>query len=129
VSVRLTDTDTLATPADVPVTWIVWAPVGLVFALFSVSVVFVVLAVGEKAAVTPVGRPLALNATDPAKLLTLPTVIVYVVLLPADTLRVVGEAVRVKLWSGLAVTGPAAGLAVAGAEGPPVLLAVTATVT
>ena len=67
---------------DVPVTVTVAAPTVAVLEAVSVSVLVVVALAGLKDAVTPVGRPVAERATDPAKLLSAVTVTVLVPLAP-----------------------------------------------
>jgi hypothetical protein len=77
---------------DVPVMVMVAGPTVAVLEAVSVSVLVVVALAGLKDAVTPVGRPLAERATDPAKLLMPVTVMVLVPVLPSTTLTGDGEA-------------------------------------
>ena len=62
----------------------------------SVSVLVPVVLVGLKVAVTPLGRPEAIRATFPAKLFRFATEMVLVPLRPFVTVRLVGEAERLK---------------------------------
>lgn len=62
----------------------------------SVELPDVVIEVGAKAAVTPVGRPVADNATAPVKPFCAATLAVNVVALPAMTARELGDADSVK---------------------------------
>ena len=73
----------------------------------SVSVLVPVVLVGLKVAVTPIGRPEAIRATLPAKLFSFETEMLLVPLRPCVTLKLVGEAERLK--SGVAA---AAGVSV-----------------
>lgn len=77
---------------DVPVMVMVAGPTVAVLEAVSVRVLVVVALAGLKDAVTPVGRPLAERATDPAKLLMPVTVMVLVPVLPWTTLTGAGEA-------------------------------------
>jgi hypothetical protein len=79
---------------EVPVMVTVAWPNAAVLEAVRVRVLLVVALVGLKAAVTPVGRPLAERATDPAKLLMGVTVTVLVPAAPWTTLTLVGEAER-----------------------------------
>ena len=69
-------------------------PVAAVLATLSVNTVEVVELVGLKLAVTPLGKPVAENATVPVNPLTGATATVEAPLAPCATLRVAGEAVR-----------------------------------
>ena len=62
----------------------------------SVSVLVPVVLVGLKFAVTPLGRPEAIRATLPAKLFSFETEMLLVPLRPCVTLKLVGEAERLK---------------------------------
>ena len=79
---------------EVPVMVTVVVPATAVEAAVNVKVLEVVVLAGLKDAVTPAGNPVALRATDPLKPLIPVTVIVLVPLLPAATLRLLGEAVK-----------------------------------
>ena len=82
-------------------------PVVAVLLAASVSVLVPVVLVGLKVAVTPLGRPAAIRATLPVKLFSFETEMVLVPLRPCVTVRLVGEAERLK--SGVAA---AAGVSV-----------------
>jgi len=62
----------------------------------SVSVLVPVVLVWLKVAVTPLGMPEAISATLPAKLFSFETDMVLVPLRPCVTVRLVGEAERLK---------------------------------
>ena len=71
-------------------------PVVAVLLAANVSVLVPVVLVGLKVAVTPLGRPEAIRATLPAKLFRFTTEMVLVPLRPFVTVRLVGEAERLK---------------------------------
>jgi len=73
---------------EVPVIVTVVVPATAVLDAVNVKMLEVVALAGLKDAVTPAGKPLALRATDPLKLLTPVTVIVLEPLAPATTLTV-----------------------------------------
>ena len=75
---------------EVPVIVTVAVPAAAAPDAVNVSVLEVVALAGLNNAVTPAGKPLALSATDPLKLLIPVTVIVLAPLAPATTLT--GEA-------------------------------------
>ena len=77
---------------DVPVIVTVLVPAAAVALAVSVSVLVDVVLAGLNAAVTPLGRPDADNATLPLKPFTLPTVTVLVPLALCATLNVDGDA-------------------------------------
>ena len=79
-----------------PVTVTVEEPVAAVLDAASVRVLVPVVEAGEKLAVTPLGKPLALNATLPVNPPASETVIVLWPLAPCAMLRLVGEADRLK---------------------------------
>lgn len=81
---------------DVPVTVTVDRPAAAVLAAAKVSALLPDV-IAPKVAVTPVGRPDAANATVPLNPFVGTTVIVLAPLAPGRTLRLVGDAVRVKL--------------------------------
>jgi len=89
------------TPPPVPVTVMEYVPVAEVEATVRVRVEVpdpgAAMEVGLKAAVTPVGKPLADKATAASKPSTTAVVIVEAPLLPCTTERELGEAERVKL--------------------------------
>ena len=66
-------------------------PAVAVLAAVNVNTLEVVALAGLKDAVTPVGKPLALRATEPLKLLIGVTVIVLLPVVPATTLTLLGE--------------------------------------
>ena len=66
-------------------------PAVAVLATVSVRTLVPVVDAGLNDAVTPAGRPLALSATAPLKLLRPVTVIVLLPLVPATTLKLLGE--------------------------------------
>ena len=82
-------------------------PVVAVLLAANVSVLVPVVLVGLKVAVTPLGRAEAIRATLPAKLFSFETEMLLVPLRPCVTLKLVGEAERLK--SGVAA---AAGVSV-----------------
>jgi hypothetical protein len=85
----------------VPVTVIVYVFTGVVPEVATVSVEDVpVVGFGLKLAVAPVGNPLALRLTLPAKPPVRVMLIVYVVLAPAEMDREVGEAASEKSAAG-----------------------------
>ena len=75
---------------EVPVMAMADTPAVAVLATVSVRMLVLVVLAGLNEAVTPAGKPLALSATDPLKLLIPVTVIVLAPLAPATTLT--GEA-------------------------------------
>jgi hypothetical protein len=79
---------------EMPVMVIVAEPTGAVLDAVSVRMLVPVVLVGLNDAVTPDGRPLAVKATDPVKLLIPLTVMVLVPLLPCTTLMLLGPADR-----------------------------------
>ena len=79
---------------EVPVIVTVAKPAVAVLAAVSVKILLPVVLAGLNDAVTPAGRPLATKATEPLKLLMPATVIVLLPLVPATTLRLLGEADR-----------------------------------
>ena len=81
---------------DVPVMVTVDVPLVALLLAVRVSVLVVVVGLGENPAVTPLGRPEALRLTLPLKPLVGTTVIWLVALLPCAILRLVGFAVRLK---------------------------------
>jgi hypothetical protein len=85
-TIRVTVVVWIAVPL-VPVTVIVWLPVGVPLVVVTVIVEEpeVVIVGGLKAAFAPAGSPLALRVTVPVNPLTAPTVTAYVVLLPWTT--------------------------------------------
>jgi hypothetical protein len=95
---------------EVPVTVTVAVPVVAVAEAVNVRVEVALPFAGgvtglvENAAVTPVGRPLALNVVAELKLSTLVMVIVLVPLLPCFTVREAGDALMVKFGVAVAVT-------------------------
>ena len=82
---------------EVPVMVTVDRPAAAVEAAVNVTTLEVVDEAGLNAAVTPVGRPDAAKVTLPANGLTSFTVMVSVPLAPGATVRLVGEAERLKL--------------------------------
>jgi hypothetical protein len=82
-------------PPDVPVIVTVAVPRTAVPLTVSVSVLLLVVLVGLKAAVTPLGRPEAEKLTPLANPLSGLTMIVLVPFVPRATLRLLGEADRV----------------------------------
>ena len=91
---------------EMPVTVTVNVPgaAALLAVNVKVNVPLVVTDVGLKAAVTPLGRPLAESETVPVKPFCAPIVIVLGLPVPCAMLRVVGEAARVKFGLADAVT-------------------------
>jgi hypothetical protein len=84
---------------DVPVTVTVAAPTVAVLEAVSVNTLLVpvvVVVAGLKLAVTPAGKPLAVNETAPANPLVRVRVSVLVPLAPRFTVKLVGLAARVK---------------------------------
>jgi hypothetical protein len=71
-------------------------PVVAVLLAASVSVLVPVVLVGLKVAVTPLGRPEANSATLPVKLFSFATEMVLVPLALCATVRLLGEAERLK---------------------------------
>ena len=88
---------------EVPVMVIGYVPATVVEATARVTTLEVADEAGLNVAVTPVGRPETANVTLPANGLTSATVIVSVPLAPGATVRVVGEAERLKLPSPVTV--------------------------
>jgi hypothetical protein len=82
---------------DVPAMVIGYVPATVDAATANVTTLEVVDEAGLNVAVTPVGRPDAAKVTLPANGLTSVTVIVSVPLAPGATVRLVGEAERLKL--------------------------------
>jgi hypothetical protein len=80
---------------DVPVTVIVDEPGAAVALAVRVSVLAPVVLTGLKAAVTPVGKPDAANATAPVKPFCAPTAMLLVALADCGTLTLFGVAVNV----------------------------------
>lgn len=77
---------------ETPVIVTVARPTLAVLAAVRVNVLAPVVLAGLNDAVTPVGRPLAVSATEPLNPLIGVTVIVLVPLAPATTLRLLGAA-------------------------------------
>lgn len=107
VTVKLTVAVCVNEP-DVPVIVTVAVPVVAVLLAVRVSVLVLVVLAGLNAAVTPDGRPEAVNATLPVKPLRSLTEIVLLPLAPWATLTLVGEADNEK--SAVAVEPPARAL-------------------
>ena len=76
---------------EVPVMVMFDNPAVAVLAAVSVNMLVPVVLAGLNDAVTPAGRPLATRATEPLKLLMPATVIVLLPLVPATTLKLLGE--------------------------------------
>lgn len=89
---------------EVPVTVIVAAPKVAVVVAVSVSTLEVVEDAGLNDAVTPLGRPVAVNVTLPVKPPRSVTVMVSVAVLPWVIGRVVGDAASVKPDEGFTVS-------------------------
>jgi hypothetical protein len=85
------------------------------------EVVVLVVLVGLNEAVTPAGKPEADRLTLPLKPFSEATVIVFEPLAPCMTLKVLGEAERVKLGEVLVITATLSKVAVAGLEVFPLL--------
>ena len=81
---------------DLPVIVTVAVPTAAEALAVSVNVLVVVVGVGLKAAVTPIGKPDAVKATLPLKPPTSVTVTVLVPFAPCTTVRMFGEADRMK---------------------------------
>ena len=96
VTVRLSVVDAVKLP-DAPLMVTVDVPVAADALADSVKVLVVVVGFGLNAAVTPVGRPVALRVTLPVKPPAGTTVMVLVPLAPCTMLSVFGDAVKVKL--------------------------------
>jgi hypothetical protein len=82
---------------EVPVMVIGYVPAAVVDATANVTTLELVEATGLNAAVTPAGIPDAAKDTLPEKGLTSVTVMVSVPLAPGATVRLAGEAERLKL--------------------------------
>jgi hypothetical protein len=108
-TVRLNVAVWLNVVPEAPVTVTVEVPVVAVLLAASVSVLVPVVLVGLNVAVTPLGMPEADRATLPAKPLSAATEIVLVPLAPWVTVRLLGNAERLKFGAG----GGAAGDSVA----------------
>jgi len=89
---------------EVPVMVIGYVPATVDEAAARVTTLELADEVGLNVAVTPVGRPEAANVTLPANGLTSVTVMVSVPLAPGGTVRLVGEAERLKLPSPVTVS-------------------------
>lgn len=89
---------------DVPEMVMGYVPATVDAATARVTTLEVVDEAGLNEAVTPVGNPEAANVTLPANGLTSVTVIVSVPLAPGATVRVVGDAERLKLPSPVTVS-------------------------
>jgi len=79
---------------EVPVTVTVTVPVAAVLLAVSVNVLMPVVLVGLKAAVTPLGRPVADKLTLPLKPFSELTVMVLVPLFPCTIVKLFGDAER-----------------------------------
>ena len=82
-------------PPDVPETVTVTVPVAAVLLAVRVSMLVLVMLLGLKDAVTPLGKPDADKLTLPLKPPCGVTVMVLMALVPWTTLRLLGEAERV----------------------------------
>jgi len=82
-------------PPDVPETVTVTVPVAAVLLAVRVSMLVLVMLLGLKDAVTPLGKPDADKLTLPLKPPCGVTVMVLMALVPWATLRLLGEAERV----------------------------------
>jgi hypothetical protein len=87
----------------VPVIVTVVAPVAALLLAVSVSVLLLVAEAGLNDAVTPLGRPDAARLTLPAKPFNLPIVTVLEPLNPCASVRLAGDAVRLKSAGGVTV--------------------------
>ena len=85
---------------DTPLTVMVVVPIAAALLTFRVNVLAPVVMLGLNEAVAPFGRPEADRLTLELKLLSLFTVIVLVPLLPRPTLRLLGEADKLKSGAG-----------------------------
>jgi hypothetical protein len=83
-------------PPEVPVIVTVVRPGVAALVAVSVKTLVPVVFTGLKNAITPAGKPLAVRATEPLKLLMPATAIVLLPLLPGTTLKLLGEADREK---------------------------------
>jgi hypothetical protein len=93
---------------DVPVIVTVAAPVAALLVAVRVSVLLLVAEAGLNDAVTPLGRPEAARLTLPVKPFNLPTVTVLELPNPCASVRLAGEAVRLKSGGGVTVSASVA---------------------